>query len=162
MCYNNARKGKKGVYKMRTIYFDMDGTIADLYGVNGWLDMLRAADTTPYEVAKPLVRLSTLARMLNKLQKEGYRIGIISWLAKNSTIDYDNRVRETKKKWLARHLPSVKWDEIYIVNYGVCKDTFNVDNDILFDDEDRNRAEWTGTAFNVNAIFDSLKSLKKN
>ena len=31
----------------KAIYFDMDGTIADLYAVDGWLDMLRAYDPTP-------------------------------------------------------------------------------------------------------------------
>ena len=29
---------------MKTLVFDMDGTIADLYGVKGWLKMLRAED----------------------------------------------------------------------------------------------------------------------
>lgn len=64
-----------------TIWFDMDGTIADLYGVDGWLEMLIAEDPTPYAVAKPLVRLSTLARKLNELQRKGYKIGVISWLS---------------------------------------------------------------------------------
>ena len=50
-----------------TINFDMDGTIADLYGVENWLEMLIAEDTTPYAVATPLLRLSALARRLNAL-----------------------------------------------------------------------------------------------
>ena len=75
-----------------TIFFDMDGTIADLYGVENWLDYLINADAFPYEIAKPLIRLSALARVLNRLQKQGYKIGIISWLAKNSDIAYDERV----------------------------------------------------------------------
>ena len=40
-----------------TINFDMDGTIADLYGVENWLDYLIAEDTTPYTEAEPLLRL---------------------------------------------------------------------------------------------------------
>ena len=36
------------------IYFDMDGTIADLYGVENWLNDLRTERTTPYEIATPL------------------------------------------------------------------------------------------------------------
>ena len=42
------------------INFDMDGTIADLYGVDNWLEMLINGDTTPYSIAQPLVRLSAL------------------------------------------------------------------------------------------------------
>ena len=34
--------------------FDMDGTIAYLYGVYNWLDMLRNYDPTPYANAKPM------------------------------------------------------------------------------------------------------------
>lgn len=35
-------------------YFDMDGTIANFYGVDGWLDCLTAHDPRPYAVAEPL------------------------------------------------------------------------------------------------------------
>ena len=52
-----------------TIYFDMDGTIADLYGVENWLDYLINSDATPYKVAKPLINLNSLARVLNNKQK---------------------------------------------------------------------------------------------
>ena len=42
----------------KAIYFDMDGTIADLYSVEGWLPMLRAHNATPYTQAKTLVNMS--------------------------------------------------------------------------------------------------------
>ena len=145
---------------MRTIYFDMDGTIADLYGVNGWLDYLIAKDSTPYEIAKPLVRLSLLARYLNELQRKGYRIGIISWLAKNSNADFDKAVTEAKIKWLKTHLASVQFDEINIVAYGTPKEMFSKSKtDILFDDETPNREKWIGEAFNEKMIFEILKAL---
>ena len=32
---------------MSTFYLDMDGTIANLYAVDGWLPKLRAFDPTP-------------------------------------------------------------------------------------------------------------------
>lgn len=144
----------------KTIWFDMDGTIADLYGVEGWLDMLIAKDALPYEIAKPLLRLSALARTLNKLQKQGYKIGIISWLAKNSNAEYDKAVVAAKEKWLRNHLASVIFDEINIVAYGTPKSTFaKSDNDILFDDEERNRKEWTGKAFDVDNILEILKKI---
>jgi len=143
-----------------TIYFDMDGTIADLYGVEGWLEDLINENTRPYEVARPLIRLNTLARKLNELQKMGYRIGVISWLAKNSNEEYDLSVTEAKLNWLAKHLPSVEWDEIKIVPYGTPKENFaRTENDILFDDENRNRENWTGKAFAENLIMEILKSL---
>jgi histidinol phosphatase-like enzyme len=143
-----------------TIFFDMDGTIADLYGVENWLDYLIASDTLPYAIAKPLLRLSSLARVLNRLQREGYRIGVISWLSKSGTAEYNNAVTETKKNWLKKHLASVSFDEIHIVKYGTPKQMFaRTENDILFDDEEKNRNNWTGKAFDVNAIIEILKGM---
>jgi len=143
-----------------TIFFDMDGTIADLYGVENWLDYLIASDTLPYAIAKPLLKLNSLARVLNRLQREGYRIGIISWLSKSGTEEYNNAVTEVKKNWLKKHLASVHFDEINIVKYGTPKQVFaRTENDILFDDEEKNRNNWTGKAFDVNAIIEILKGM---
>lgn len=143
-----------------TIFFDMDGTIADLYGVENWLDYLIASDALPYEIAKPLIRLNALARILNRLQKQGYKIGVISWLAKNSNTAYDEKVTRAKKEWLKKHLASVNFDEIHIVKYGTPKQTFaKTENDILFDDEEKNRNDWTGKAFDVNEIIEILKGM---
>ena len=143
-----------------TIFLDMDGTIADLYGVENWLDYLIASDALPYEIAKPLIRLNALARILNRLQKQGYKVGVISWLAKNSNTAYDEKVTRAKKEWLKKHLASVNFDEIHIVKYGTPKQTFaKTENDILFDDEEKNRNDWTGKAFDVNEIIEILKGM---
>ena len=142
------------------IYFDMDGTIANLYGVENWLDYLIASDPTPYAIAKPLVNMNRLARLLNRLQAEGYHIGIVSWLSKNSTEAYDNAVTLAKTHWLDRHLHSVHWNEIKIVPYGTPKqNVVEVVAGILFDDEALNRVNWTGTAYDVENILEILKGL---
>ena len=143
-----------------TINFDLDGTLANLYGVDGWLPMLEAHDETPYIIAEPLLRLNIFARMINKLQREGYKIAVLSWLAKNADADYDERVTNAKLEWLANHLPSVVWDRISIVPYGTPKETFcETPLDILFDDELKNRDNWDGIAYDVNNIIEILKNL---
>lgn len=142
------------------ICFDMDGTIADLYKVEGWLENLIAEDVRPYREAEVMLNMNVLARQLNKLQAAGHEIVIISWLSKCGSDDYDARVTETKKAWLRKHLGSVKFNEINIVKYGTCKAQFaRSENDILFDDEEPNRKAWTGKAYNVNNIIEVLKSL---
>ncbi len=144
-----------------TIYFDMDGTIANLYGVENWLQYLLNSDSTPYEIAKPMVNMNSLARLLNNLQKKGYEIGIVSWLSKNSTEKYAECVTNAKIKWLATHLKSVNFNEIHIVAYGTPKqNVVNNPKGILFDDEEKNRNEWRGKAYDVQNIIEILKGLK--
>lgn len=144
---------------MKTIFFDMDGTLVDFYGVENWLPMLIAEKTKPYEVAKPLVNMSAFARRLNQLQAKGIEIGIISWGSKNASDEYLERIREAKLRWLNKHLPSVKWDYIHIVHYGTNKSIFANDNSILFDDEENNRISWGGTAYDEKNIFKMLKKI---
>lgn len=127
------------------ICFDMDGTLTNTYAVEGWLDMLRSHDSTPYRVAKPILRMSKLARQLNALQRKGAKLVVISWLSKNSNESFDNAVVEEKLQWLKKHLSSVAWDEIHIVPYGTNKAAscgVNNSNFILFDDEEQNRKMW--------------------
>ena len=140
-----------------TIYFDMDGTIANLYGVENWLDYLLAEDVTPYAIAKPLINFSVFARTLHKLQESGYRIGIVSWLSKSGSASYNTAVTATKLAWLEKHLPSVEWDEIKIVNYGTPKSTVVDCEGWLFDDEERNREEWGEQSFDVTNIIETLR-----
>jgi len=143
------------------IWFDCDGTIADLYGVENWLAMLRAYDATPYKLARPLVNMSKLARKLNQLQRAGYKLGIISWLSKSSTLTYDEAVTTAKMKWLKKHLASVHFDAINIVSYGMNKWEI-CGAGILFDDEERNRNDWkNGMAFHPNIMMDILTKLIK-
>lgn len=149
----------------RVIYFDMDGTLCNFYGVEGWLDHLIAESSLPYEIAEPLHNMSALARRLNNLQKKGWKIGIVSWLAKNSNSNFDQKVIEAKRNWLNKHLASVKFDEIKIVPYGTPKSTVaSLKNGILFDDEENNIVEWeenNGWAFEPTKIFETLTWARK-
>lgn len=79
---------------MTTIWFDMDGTLNKFYEVPNWLPKLRAYDPSPYAEAKVMHNMSLLARYLNKVQANGYHIGIISWLSQESTAEYDKLVTE--------------------------------------------------------------------
>ena len=139
------------------INFDMDGTIAGLYSVEGWLDDLRAERVRPYAEARPLVNLQRLARLLNRLCKIGYTINIISWTSRGGSEKYNEAVAATKAAWLAKHLPSVTFSNIFIVPYGTPKYIFSAG--ILFDDEQRNRDEWGEGAYSEKEIFQVLKSL---
>lgn len=141
----------------KAIWFDMDGTIANLYGVENWLGYIIAEETKPYAIAEPLVNMNALARVLNRLNRNGYTINIVSWTAKNGTAEYNEAVAEVKKAWLKKHLASVKFTAIDILPYGTNKAENR--NGILFDDEEPNRKAWNGTAHNADNIIETLKAL---
>lgn len=142
----------------KAIWFDMDGTIADLYSVDGWLAYLQEEDTTPYAQAKVMHNMAQLARLLNSAQRKGYTIGVISWTAKHGTDSYNKAVAQVKREWLAKHLHSVKWDMIKVVDYGTNK-YMACGGGILFDDEQGNRDAWKDEAFTPNHIMEVLKNL---
>lgn len=139
----------------RIINLDCDGTFINLYGVNGWLDDIINEDVRPYKEAKPLVNLAWFARTIHELQNNGWKVNIISWTAKNGSKEYNKRVTETKIEWLEKHLPSVTFDNIHIVEYGTPKTS--LEKGILFDDEEHNRNEWNGIAFNE---IDLIKKMR--
>lgn len=141
----------------KAIWFDMDGTIADLYGDPNWLAKLRAHNPEPYANARPLVNMQVLARRLNKLQKQGWKICVVSWLSKEPNPTYDRLVTEAKRAWLKKHLASVKFDQIDIIAYGTPKGEGR--NGILFDDERQNREQWGEGAHDVDNIIEVLRGL---
>lgn len=142
---------------MKNIYFDMDGTIADLYGVENWLEYLKDENPAPYRAAAPMLDMENFSTILEKLQGKGYTIGIISWLAKNSSAKFNEKITFEKISWLNKYLPNISWNEIHIVEYGTNKSFFGCG--ILFDDEIGNRKNWAVAEYN-NLAFDEKNILK--
>ena len=147
----------------RTIFFDMDGTIADFYNVEGWLDCLMAEDTRPYREARPLYDMFALMEVLNELKNDGWRVAVTTWLAKDATREYDKAVRKAKLEWLERF--GFPYDELHMVKYGTTKAdcTRKLGGyQILIDDNTKVRAGWTlGATFDANNnVYEFLKNLR--
>lgn len=142
----------------KEVWFDMDGTIANLYAVENWLNYLIDEDVFPYAEAAVMLNFSLFARLLNRLQNNGWKIGIVSWTSKNGSENYNLAVETAKRAWLAQHLPSVEWDEIRIVRYGTNK-YIECGGGILFDDEKQNRETWEDKAYEPSQILEVLKEL---
>lgn len=142
------------------IWLDMDGTIADLYGVNGWLDDLQNQSVRPYAMAKLMYNMLDLLTVFAELKILGYNIGVISWGAKNSNKAYDCKVAETKKAWIVKNDLDLLIDKVIVTPYGVCKaDTCRAYGvGILVDDEKQNRDAWD-LGDTIDANKDILKAL---
>ena len=129
---------------MKTLVFDMDGPIANFYGVEGWLEDLHNENPRPYIMAEPLWDMALLGSLLCCLKSVGYRIVVTSWLSKDSTKDFDEVVRTAKRDWLARY--NFPFDEIHLVKYGTTKANCtrkHGGNQILFDDNAKVRKGWS-------------------
>lgn len=125
-----------------TYSFDMDGTFADLYAVDGWLADLRAERTRPYAEAAPLLDMTGFRRMLKEIKDLGHRVEVISWGSKEASAEYDEAVKAVKLGWLEKQGLMRYIDKVNVVHYGTPKSTIPSEIGILFDDEERNRTEW--------------------
>lgn len=130
---------------LKEIIFDMDKTIAGLYDVPHWLEMLRAYDPTPYIVAEPMWDMMELVEILDEIRRHGITISIVSWLSKDSTKEYDTAVRKAKKEWLDKF--GFPYDHCHLVKYGTPKANcvrkrVGYHEAILIDDDFRVRDSW--------------------
>jgi hypothetical protein len=146
----------------KVLVFDMDGTIADLYGVEGWLTDLRTENTRPYTEAKPLYDMTILNSILDVFKMCGWRVVVTTWLAKDSTKEYENAVRKAKLEWLEKY--NFPYDEIHLVKYGTTKAncTRRIGGyQVLVDDNEQVRNGWNlgGTINAQNDIIEALIEL---
>ena len=148
--------------KVKMLVFDMDGTIANLYGVDHWLDDLRAENPRPYTEAKPMWDMKALEDALTALNIE---IRIITWLSKDSSETYKNEVRKAKLEWLKEQ--GFPFDKFHGVRYGATKaDSVRKylaedETAILFDYYAKVRNGWTlGETVDPTAV-DIVKCLRE-
>jgi hypothetical protein len=150
----------------KMICFDMDGTIANLYGVNGWLEMIENENPKPYEIAEPMWDMVELATTLKMLQIKGYEIRVITWLAKDSTEEYKTLTRQAKLEWLEKY--GFPYNKFHGIAYGTTKANcirqyLDINEQaILIDDNDKIRQGWNwGETINPQTenIIEILKAL---
>lgn len=144
------------------IFFDLDGTLYDLYNRNGWLECILSENTSCYTDGKLLINYDEFLSVVCDLKNKGYIFGVISWMAKNSSKQYENKVRKAKTRFLQKHFTNV-FDVVHIIQYGKNKARYcENENCILFDDEKNNRIQWenkNGIAFDEKNIIERLKNL---
>ena len=146
----------------KTLVFDMDGTIANFYGVDGWLENIRNNNPRPYIVAEPMYDTDVLNAILSLLKAQGWKIVVTSWLAKGSDKTFDELTRQAKREWLAKY--NFPFDEIHLVKYGTTKAncTRKIGGyQILVDDNAEVRKGWhLGDTINANEnILEKLVEL---
>lgn len=83
----------------KVIYFDMDGTIADLYRVQYWKERIDNCDSEVYKEVSAMNELEQVCELCSKLQgQHQFKIGVISWCSKSGSADYHKEVRRVKRE----------------------------------------------------------------
>lgn len=143
------------------LIFDMDGTIVDFYGVEGWkhyLDDLQ--DATPYRIAKPIYDMSILNGLLSQAKTAGWKIVVVSWLSRVKTDkDFHQRIIEAKDEWL--DVQGFPYDEKIYLEYGTNKEEAVAHLEgikVLFDDSNDVLDNWHG--LKINAQYDIIPALR--
>ena len=138
---------------MKSIWFDMDGTIAELYKVEGWLPKLRNNDWSVYSECAPRAHANRIRNAVRALVADGWQVGVITWASKG--IEWGNdldAIAEVKHEWLCQFFPEIADGKFACIPYGYSKAQFMVeemhnnynpyDISYLVDDNKEVRAEW--------------------
>jgi hypothetical protein len=149
---------------MKKIYFDMDGTVANLYGEDNWLDNLRNEREGSFINLRPLVDMMELSRVCHQLMKQGYRFGVITWLPMGASREFERVCEREKKHWVDTLMPWVT--EFYAQTYGEPKQsapTHRAAQMILVDDNAEVRAKWNTAKqrTSIDATKNIIKELEK-
>ena len=151
---------------VKMICFDMDGTIADLYGVDNWLAKLRAEDASAYTEAAAMWDMEELNSVLRALQNKGVEVRVITWLSKDSSEEFKIATRKAKREWLEK--VNFPFDKFHGVQYGATKadsvrnSLASNETAVLIDDNDKVRNGWNlGKTINPTTenIIEVLKKL---
>lgn len=133
---------------MKTVYLDMDGTIADLYDQPNWLERLHEEDASVFEECKPMV---SEMKIRNLFPNENFELKILSMTPLNASENYCKKVENAKNKWLDKYFPSIT-NRIYL-KYGKNKNLKNSKNAILIDDSEEIRNNFKGMAINPKELW---------
>lgn len=148
----------------KKIWFDMDGTIADLYGRDSWLDSLHNEEEGLFEHLQPLYPAWQFKEICDRLVQQGWEIGIISWTPMNATREYEEQVAREKHWWLRGYAPFIT--EIVIQPYGQPKQYAirqRATRMILVDDNHEIRQMWERKPHRetIDATKNIIEELKK-
>lgn len=148
----------------KKIYFDMDGTVYDLYGMKNWLEMLQNEENGAFTFGEPLVDTCELHNTCMCLIAKGYQIGIITWLPMGASAEYMEVCTKEKREWAKEFMPYIS--EFYAQEYGTPKQYAPIKRAkemILVDDNKEVRKMWETEKQRktIDANLDIIKELKK-
>ena len=102
----------------KTIYFDLDGTLFDLYGEENWLEKLLSETKGLFQNLKTIFPKEEIHNVLNLLKENGYQLEVITWTPKNVSEKYIQIVEKEKELSLKEFH---QFSKIHYLRYGTPK-----------------------------------------
>lgn len=124
-----------------TIWLDMDGTVADLYNRNNWLQELQTEQEIFYKL-KPLFDMYDFIQIQREM-REKVEFNIVTWTPMEATYKYHENCKSQKLEWVRTHMAYIT--QFFALPYGTPKQV--VINDragihILIDDNPEVIETW--------------------
>ena len=101
------------------IYFDLDGTVYDLYNVENWLEKLRSEDASVFSEGDFIGDYNRFKTVCEKLVSVGVQFEVITWLPMQASEEYEIECTEVKREWVKKFMPFVT--EFTAQSYGIPK-----------------------------------------
>ena len=161
----------------KTVWFDMDGTLYDLYNIPGWLELLQMEEPGIFRHGQPMYNPFFIRQAILALIAHGWQVGVITWAPKGVAEEepFFIETKRAKQEWLRRHYPELL-ENFYCLPYGQSKAICACDHwkersldpdmgvQILVDDNMLVRDEWADgweTHFKaIDANSDYVKTLE--
>lgn len=161
----------------KTVWFDMDGTLYDLYNIPGWLELLQMEEPGIFRHGQPMYNPFFIRQAILALIAHGWQVGVITWAPKGVAEEepFFIETKRAKQEWLRRHYPELL-ENFYCLPYGESKSVCACDHwkersldpdmgvQILVDDNMLVRDEWVDgweTHFKaIDANNDYVKTLE--
>lgn len=139
----------------KTVWFDMDGTLYDLYNIPNWLERLEEKDEGVFYHGTMMYNPFRIEQAIDALIAHGWQVGVITWAPKGVEKDdpFFTKVENIKRFWLKRFYPALL-ENFYCLPYGESKSVCACDHwkersldpdmgvQILVDDNMLVRDEW--------------------
>ena len=154
------------------IYFDLDGTVYDLYNIPNWLERIENNDPSIFGVdGRELFNSDFVNSLLDLYSDFGVQFGVITWLPMQASPSYEMECEKVKREWVQQHFPF--FDSFAAQSYGVPKQNAIVkfsDLDILIDDNVEICAMWENEkqgrkaycTKNFNSLFEIINDIVYN
>ena len=105
------------------VYFDLDGTLFNLYGKENWLEMLESETVGVFQGSESdlmeNIDLEELYEGIQALANYGVEFNVITWLPMQASREYEEICAKEKTEWVRKVLPFI--NEVVCQPYGTPK-----------------------------------------